>query len=475
MLDNSYAPEFKKEATPMSKALGAISYQQSFGLTGNMKYSSNDKKYIQKIIEISESNKSMYSNCILQSLSYDDCLNIIGADFKLGIDNPSCCVPPVIIALFINKMQVIDDRFINSNLAKVIADRYAGKGPKYKVDFEFFSSLTNDPNDLICDGTNIYKDLLRRCELQEMIRKIVWNLRNGKFYDCEYENFIHTIDRCKMTRFDSPHLIYVRDEGTILRRLFTAFSYRPIQVASRPVFGVSGVDPRTVSSVTPLAMIEVKIPVQVVDNMTISKEKINLKDGLSHTQWYIENGNLVPKAQEIINCQDVVVFYVNRRINSNDYSKPPAGTLTSLPMTPAGAEKINSHKVDVDTEISIANKDYKLNSVIVCNVENYENNGEICEVITGSSTIFLRWGNSSGFINEPEYYWYDGVNANNASSKIDQYRTLMKPISKIHPESSDDQSANFKDLASKYGTIFIYSIKKDDICDRDPKTGACKK
>merc|ERR1711988_943399 len=95
----------------------------------------------------------------------------------------------------------------------------------------------------VCDSKSIFNDLLKRIKVQEMLRRTVWQMRGSQFYECNTSGLISALDNCALSPSDSPHLLYVRDEGTMLRRLLHCFSFRPTHVTTRPIFAMTGMVP----------------------------------------------------------------------------------------------------------------------------------------------------------------------------------------------------------------------------------------
>merc|ERR1711933_111855 len=106
---------------------------------------------------------------------------------------------------------------------------------------------------------------------------------------------------------------YIKDEGTILRRLLGAFSMRPTIVVTTPLYNVmspnSFVSPNNISKVTTIPMITIRLPL----NTQGSDLAIHLSHARNQAQWYIENKTFVPKSQSILFTRDILFFYVARR------------------------------------------------------------------------------------------------------------------------------------------------------------------
>ena len=93
------------------------------------------------------------------------------------------------------------------------------------------------------------------------------------------------------------------------------------------------------------------------------------------------------------------------------------------------------------------------------------------DIITGTSTLFCRWplpNDVAVRANNPLYYWYDPLNALNV---LDQNGMPIppasrKPVTPLYRNRTNVGGTvyeGFDDLASRYGTIFVYK-KADASC-----------
>ena len=453
----------KKNA--LADILGAPSTSRI--VTGDMKFSSSDRPVIDKIIELVDNNRTSYTNCVVQSVAYNSSDNIIYTPYEPGRDNSACSVPPIIAALFIGKIEAIDSRFIKSNLANIIKERVKGHAPRYKADLEFFMDLINDPNDLTCNEKTLYKDIHRRCEVQHILRDLVWKFRNGQVYNCDYNSLFASIDRCRASELSSsPHLLYVRDEGTLLKKLLEIFSFRPIKMIKKPLGGMYSV-PATalaLSSIKSQPLIEVRLP-PVFGNTgaTQTSGEIGLLSSIYQPQWTVAEGgkNMVMQVHDIVYCNDVLIFYVNRRYNSVQYQQDVTG-FCNMPVTVDGSEVLNPHPIKYEETMHVAGSEYRLRSVVICNTQEIDKK----EVIVGNSTIFISWPHKDQSVTagDKQYYWYDPANAVNIRDSNNNIvpTSARRPITEIHAEESDTTrsavvEAGFKELAQTRGTIYVYS------------------
>lgn len=459
----------------MANILGAPSTTSI--VTGQMKFNSSDKVVIDKIIELVDHNRTHYSNCVIQSMSYNGPENLINTPYEQGRDNPSNSVPSIVAALFINKINAIDNRFLHSNLANIIKERVGGHAPRFKNDLELFMDLIQDPADLVCNEKTLYRDILKRCELQHSLRDMVWKFRNGQIYNQDNSSFLSILDQCKSNDItNSPNLLYVRNEGTIIKKLLEALSFKPIKVIKKPINSNINSIPSTalaLSSVKSMPLIELRLPASINNDYNTLKnaQPVDLLKSLNTSSWTIADGgkNMIMQQQEIVYCNDILIFHINRRQNNINFEQNFNNSICYQPITVDSNEVINPTPVDVDpsSSITVAGADYELHSVVICDTKTINNK----EIIVGNSTIFVaRPNNKDDFSTQNRYYWYDPINAINSrdanNNVIPSYR--RRPIQEIHETESPGThgtEAGFKELARHQGTIYIY--RKRDLGEQN--------
>ena len=374
--------------TQLGKALGSVN--PPFVSNKNIKVAAGDKRYVDEILRIASLNRNEHARCVLQTNAY----GIHGvhevftqAKFIAGHHNRSCAVHPLVVALFGPKIPIIDDRMLNSNLARIIVDRIQGLPIRNRADFEFFVDLTTDQQESVCDSKSIFNDLLKRIEVQEMLRRAVWQMRGSQFYECNTSGLIASLDNCALNPSDSPHLLYVRDEGTMLRRLLHCFSFRPTHVTTRPIFAMTGMVP-PVGRLDQLTMINVQIPHQSLDTTAVTE--VPLAIGLQAPHWYLENGIVIPKQNSIVYSREVIFFYVNRRYQSVGAMYNAAYQFNKLPVAVSGFNKINHVPVDAKQVMTIHQQAYILRSVVV--VEGMKEHNKLYD---GCKTIIFKTDDES--------------------------------------------------------------------------------
>ena len=350
----------------LGKTLGSV--QAPFvSKEKSLKVASGDKQYVDEIIRIASLNRQQHAQCMLQADAYTphgmhDVL--IQARFIPGLQNRSCAVHPLLVALFGPKIVSLDDRMIKTNLAGIIRDRLLGEPIRTKNDFELFIDLTTDQQESVCDSGSVFADILKRVKIQETLRRSIWQMRGGQFFECNTQGLISSLEDCQLSQTDSPHLMYIRDEGTMLRRLLSAFSFKPTHVTTRPVYSMTGLVP-PIQKLDQLSMINVVLPhANLTNTQNDESPATDIMSGLNVPHWYLENGVVIPKQQQIVYSREVIFFYVNRRYQSIHSMYNSTYQFQRLPVATGGFDKLNTHPVNWNPIYPIHQSNYYLRSVL---------------------------------------------------------------------------------------------------------------
>jgi len=444
-----YSTQIVAPATNMSKVLGKI----TMGSTEGSHLEGKDIEEYKEIEKMYVETKQLHSQLILQSITYKDLdYSALTGEFKKDKHNANFSISPVIAALFLPKIPILDEHMLIASIPYIVHARQNHQQLMTKPDNELFYDLISDPNDIVCYGDSPMRDLRKRSDIQHHLWNNVLRLRQGQYYDASVADFIVAIDQCKFSQSDDPDLMYTNDEGTVLRRLLQSFSFRPIIVATTPLMNVVSTG-YTRAVVTPpiintLNMVTLRVPYSQAGT-----EVVHLEDYINQNQWYVEDGAMIPKLQQIIYAKGVLIFYVNRRFNTIDISrlKNPF-SFNRLPLTVSGFERINEKKVNFNYDFDINGTTFRLKSVVCA-----ETNPAMPELITHSSTLLRYFGDpSAGFI-ENRFYWYNPKAAGQAIQTGAGY-AYNKPVTVIPGGHSVSEYTpeTFYDKACKRGTIYIY-------------------
>ena len=451
------SPDVIAPSTNMMKFLGSINVDfQGF----NAKLNDNDYKALQEILKLYASSKPLHAQVLLQSMQYRDCdFEALSGTYSPQHGNrPGDSIHPVIAAMFMPKLDVLENHFLYSNISGIVKARYNGESLTNKPDYELFYSLTNDPNDVVCDSRSSIVDLLNRSQLQNQLWNSVLSLRNGQYYNVSFREFVGTVDMCKLNKQDNPDLIYGRYDGTILKRLLSAFSFRPTVVSTIPVYNVVAINPYQQNVrplVTAVPMVNLKLPASINDNSPVS-----LNDALEQQQYFLENGALVPRHTSLIYSRGVLFFFVDRRANVIRYNDMQPFNVQNLPIAVSGCERLNEREVDYDEEIKIRGDVYQLRSVVIAEVNRTmpERN-----VVVGSSAIFMMHPNPSNQLQFREYFMYDPVGVADAVQGPNGVLANRPPVTQLYGTPGLSTPGNsFVEMARQRGIIFMYEMVKDD-------------
>lgn len=431
---------------------------------------------LQDILQMHATSMPLHSQVMVQSITYRDCAPEALSGKLTGVTgnvtaNPGNHVHPVVAALFFPRIGELDEQMLFANIANIVKLKHEKKPIMTRPDHELYHNLISDPNDAVCDIDSPITDLRNRVMLQQDLWNAVLHLRNGRYYDHDLGSFLNAIDQCRINMYDTPDLMYSKDEGSILRRILSAFSFRPTIVTTIPVNQLV-VEGNTysrqlqINAVTSIPMVTLRLPL----NINVGPASIHLEQSLQQAHWYLDGNTIVPKYQSIIYSKGVMFFYVNRRYQSVNVARMiRPQTFTKLPLTSAGFERLNTKPVDFREVMPLMNDYYELRSVVL--VEKSDN-PITKDLIIGTSTIFMTHKNFAKGILQNSYWSYDPLLAGRRV-----YGTLNgqtgyhhnKPITIIPGQMPFNKTGipSFYERARERGSIFMYQ-KKDTGKSKNP-------
>lgn len=431
----------------MSKALGFI--PASYNLSGKLHVAKEELEPLQMILAIASASRELHYQVTLQSLIYSDCDNVAlqNEGFDKTKINIFSFIHPVVAALFLPKFKLLDQHLLLASIAEIVAYKYNGQELQTQPEYELYWDISTDPAESACTNkTKPFTDLVNRCNVQTKLWEAVLNLRQGKYYLNDLGQFLMAIDNCKANVFDAADLAYVKDEGTVLRKLLSAFSIRPTIVITTPVYGItpmtSHISPVTSSQITTLSMVTMRIP------MTLGRETdpIRLEDALTQRQLYIHHRQLTAKQQEILYSRELLIFYVHRRFQTINTARLTAPYHVSyLPTTINHFERL--HEVEVNFPIGdlmigriSGQQTFKIRSIVTVNTKKVRDD-EKNQIIIGCSSYIFPLDNDV-------IYKYDPLKLGDAGKEVFPLTALK----------NDFFNETIMD-ASKTGTLFIYATK----------------
>ena len=364
-------------------------------------------------------------------------------------------VHPIVAALFFPKIDTLEHHFLFSNVAGIVDARKNRQKLRSRADYELFYSLVTDPNDIVCDNRSPVADLLSRANLQNQLWNSVLHLRNGQYYNKSHPEFVTSVDMCKLNRHDNPDLVYGRYDGTVIKRLVSAFSFRPTVVATTPVVTTFNMNPYSQNvrpSVRQVPMVNLRLVTAA------NPEPVSLDDALEQTQPFLEaNGAVTLRNTSLIYSRGVLMFYVDRRAHVMRVADVGPFNLTREPYAVSGFERLNDRVVDFNDTIRIREDIYQLRSVVVSEVNR---NDPDQNLVVGSSTLIMLHPDTSNGRFSHECYQYDPLGVVLTGSDGAGNRVANDPVVEI-PVSRRGGIDGFFEMASTRGTVFVYQLIRD--------------
>ena len=360
--------------TELSRTLGFTA-----DIPAKMMVKSADLEILQDILRMHQENTQIHAQVVIQSLTYEkasECKVMLSSDvdaiFDTRKDNMYSNIHPVLFAMFAPKIKDLEDRMLLASISSIVSSRYNGTQFRTQPDWLLYHDLIQDPNESVCVTTqkdSALVNLRNRVRVQAELWKNVSYLRQGKFYPNDATNFLVALKACKNNYYDSPDLAFIEDEGSVLRRLLSVFSYRPTVIAVQNPLNASpfayGMDINTYSmaQVTTVPIVNIRLQSEP------STTPIKLDDFLSAPDFYVQNKIIVPKVKKVVHSREILIFYINRRLFNIAHQKLVNPLLmpqfNALPLSVSGYEKINNNLVNLHDEITIGTTDkFDLKSIV---------------------------------------------------------------------------------------------------------------
>ena len=260
-----------------------------------------------------------------------------------------------------------------------------------------------------------------------------------------------------LNKQDNPDLVYGRYDGTILKRLLSAFSFRPTIVSTTPVYNIVNLNPYQQNVrpvVTAVPMINLRLPPTINDSTPIS-----LADALDQHQYFLENGAMIPRHTSLIYSRGVLFFFVDRRANVIRYNDMQPFNIARLPLSVSGFERLNDREVDFKDEITIRSDVYQLRSVVLAEVNR---NAPERNLVVGSSALIMIHADPANGVFSNEFLQYDPISVSDAV-EVGGQLVARKPVAQIHGAPGVGvPGTSFIEMARQRGIIFMYKLHKDD-------------
>ena len=445
--------------TNLMKVLGNI----TFGQDDHFNVTEEDYRYLQDILKLYEMSKPLHAQTLLQSLQYTITLPLqtLNARIDSSKHNPGEHVHPIIAAMFLPKISLFDSHFLYANISNIVKLRYNKMPLTTRPDYELFYNLVTDPNDVVCDSRAPIADLLNRCQLQNHLWNSVLHLRNGQVYNSSFREFLTAVDVCRLNKYDNPDFVYGRHDGTIIKRILSAFSFRPTTTVTLPMSNVFSNNPYSQNirpTVTSIPMINVRLHSYNQHQFgplggypLPSLGQVDLQKCLTQAQTFIQDNILVQRISDVIYSREVLMFYVDRRAHVLEGAMP--FNLSRLPTAIAGFERINMNPVEYKDTIKLKNDVFYLRSIVVADTNNTISTGTASSnMVVGSSAYIYDYDTTDDKTleryNYPTIYYY------NPGSAFQTNNMVMPPILESDPNATD--FINFKTKIQTQGIVYIY-------------------
>lgn len=406
-LEDSGSPSqelFETNITEMSKALGF--QPASWHMTGRLRVAKDELDNVNQIKQAAAITKDLHHNVTIQSIIYDECSTALyGHSYDSSKINMFSFVHPVIAALFIPKFELLDQHMLLASIAQIVDLKHEGHELRTLPEYELYWDICTDPSETACvNKTRPFTDLLARVQVQTKLWESVLNLRQGKFYLNDLSSFILAIDQCKASVFDAADLAYVKDEGTILRKLFAAFSLRPTIVQTVPYYGItqnfSNISSLGSIQITTLPMITLRIPMGI--NRQVLGGGITLDSALNQQQFYIHHRQITVKSQSILYSRELLVFYVHRRFQTINYmrlTKP--WEVAALPVTMSQFEQLQTQGIDFSPNFKTDTQTFNIKSGVAVETRDDGHGGQL--IVSCSALIRCCSGRTGDIV----HLWYN--------------------------------------------------------------------
>lgn len=457
-------------SVPTTKIAKALGYDAFVASSTKLNVKPDEQAIVEEIVNKYGETKPLHAQVLLQSLTYQDCApEALMGQYDQKKHNVYNHVHPIIAALFFPKVDILEQTMLMANMGYIVQRKATEQPIATYPDFHLYWNMVTDPNDGACTISNAIVDIRNRFYLQTQLWDSVLQLRQGRYYyeqGCSVLKFMTALEQCRNIIHDAPDLTYVKDEGTILRRLLSAFSLYPTFVSINRLWGLlvgtqfgypsSPYDASGFGNVTRVPMITLRLPL----NISGGGQAVSLRDALSQPQWFVENKTIVPKSLQIIHSTEVLFFYVGRRYQTLNIARLGIPcSFSNLPMTITGWESLNTYPVDVPKDMTIMQDLYELRSVVL--VEKAQAYGR--ELIVGSSAM-VRLKADAGRIDDLCIH-YDpqrsGMAINDPQTQTFQ-RDAPVTVVPTSPSFGASTVESFDERACKRGTIFMYQKVTDN-------------
>jgi len=466
-----YSYDDETRYSPMASFLGM---DQGYQM---LKLQPKDDAELKEIIDLYNEAKHLHYEVKNQSLLYADCdLTAITGKFSSDKHIASASIHPVIVALFCPKVKILERLMVIANIGRLIIQRLpptkqngvtlgAIESGELEADQELALNIVNDPNTLAYfNDTSPLTNLIKRFKCQIELWKNILNLRQGRYYSTNFNfsndyskgdgitGFLKTIANYEWTLFDTPNLYHQQDEGVILKKLLSIFSFRPTFTNISSYNNKYGMGQASLAGLARNSFINLPVANIRLPPSNSDTESIRLENAINQTEWLVENRMLVPKNKSVIYSRDVIFFYVDRRDRTPTFINPAtAYRYVAVPAAMGSVVVVNETQLIFNDELRIGKENFLVRSIVLA-----ESAPNMPNVITSLSTSLLVLPESIGNYGSPTYINYNPTLASLKILNEDGIGYRQNTPFTWLPERSFDDGTSFKDSAFKRGTIFMF-------------------
>jgi len=457
---------------PSSKLSATLGYDPRFSSSEKLMVRDDELDVLRDILKLTEETRAIHNQVVLQHLAFNPFSpEMTSGTFDKKKQNLYSHVHPVLAAMFFHKIDLFERQMLIGSIGNLVKTKNEGKPITNQPEWDLYWNLISDPNEAVCDMSSPLKDLHNRFVLQTQIWDHVHNMRQGLFYRPNLVEFLSAVDACKTNIYEAPDMYQIKDEGTIMRRILSAFSLRPTLVSTQSIYTqstpvsyrshTSMMGPSGVHSVTRISMINMRIP-ESYHGFEVRHDSMSLEDGLRQPQWMIENKMLVPKTHTVMHSNDVIIFNVNRRNQTVDprvIGKPNI-TMVTLPLTVVGSEQINRTSVTAPDVIQVGSDVFSIASVVYVDTIPIPNPTDCLttkperEVIVGCSAMMFDSEHGNVAVYAP-------LKATTKNIPVPAPGAGTPPHNITNPVAKLEDDALKTKYKEQQGTIYIYKKVSD--------------
>jgi hypothetical protein len=455
-----------------------VQYMGGYGAPPSLNVQSDEYSYLEKINKLYEEHIDLQQNVVNQHLRYNDLdIQALSGTYDRTTNAIGFYIHPVLAALFLPKIDLIERRMLRANLGRIMVERsraYLNTSHPVKEnsivnsevdDYKFVLDMISDPtNSRSLDKESPVQNILKRFNIQIELWKNISKLRNGNYYGTlssgsynEITRLNNLVNNYRWYLFDSPDVSQPHDEGLFLKKLLSIFSLRPTYCQTTTV----GMPQYMTSNYIMPQVGRVKLESIPVINVKIEREnrypagaEPSLKDMLNYMEWFPDEYHCVPKNKTVIFSDEVLFVNVHRREQiPNQYNITI--NYPNLPKDLLDARKSNiiTTPVYVPRQMDINRQNFNLRSIVTVDPPISKE-----QVSTTSSTILVRRTGSNMAATE-EFIYYHPIGPAQAflkqkSSGGDEV-TRNDPMTMI-PHDDATGEVTFTNLSKRYGSIYVY-------------------